>query len=89
MSQKLIGKIHAADLRTSKRLQRAYFFLFDGQWHTTREIQNGADICNPNTAKAELIDNGCEVECAQNGRYFYYRMTKGVSYLGAHQQVAA
>lgn len=78
---RLIGKIHAADLRTSPRLQRAYRFLADGRWHTTRSIQNGASICNPNTAKAELIANGCQVECEQRGRYFYYRMLKGVEFM--------
>jgi hypothetical protein len=77
-----IGRIHAADLRKSQRLQRAYHFLADGQWHSTREIQRGAEVCNPNTAKAELIANGCVVECEQRGKYFFYRMTKGVDYMG-------
>lgn len=82
-SPRTLGRIHAADLRKSERLQRAYRFLADGKWHTTRAIQRGANICNPNTAKAELIANGCVVECEQRGKLFYYRMTAGVSYLQA------
>lgn len=72
------GKIHAADIHKSARLQRVYRLLSDGKWYSTREIQVFADVCNPNTCKAELIDNGCTVECEQRGRYFYYRMTQGL-----------
>lgn len=75
---KTIGRIHAADIHKSARLQRVYSMLSDGQWHSTREIQNMADICNPNTAKAELLENGCKVECEQRGKYFYYRMIQGL-----------
>lgn len=77
-----LGRIHAADLRKSKRLQRVYRFLEGGQWRSTREIQREAEVCNPNTAKAELIANGCNVVCEQRGKYFYYRMLKGVDYMG-------
>lgn len=38
MSPQTIGRIHAANICKSKRLQRVYRFLEDGQWHSTRDI---------------------------------------------------
>lgn len=69
-----MGKIRSAKIERSKRLQRAFMFLVDGRWHTTREFQRGAGVCNPNTCKAELLDNGLKVECKREGDRWYYRM---------------
>lgn len=86
---KRFGRIHAADIRNSKRLQRVYRLLEDGRWYSTRAIQRLANVCNPNTAKAELIANGCKVECEQRGKRFFYRMTKGLDFMKQSDQEAA
>lgn len=83
------GRIHYADIRRSPRLQRVYWLLADGRWYSTRQIQRRAYCCNPNTAKAELVANGCRVECEQRGKLFFYRMTKGLDFMVRPQQEAA
>lgn len=58
-----MGKIHAARIENSPRLQRLAAFLADGQWHSTREIVHGAEVMAVNSAISELRANGIEVEC--------------------------
>ena len=36
---------HYAKLKTSKRLQRIFHLIIDGEWYTTLEIQDGARVC--------------------------------------------
>jgi hypothetical protein len=68
--------IHAASLETSARLQRVYSLLRKGAEFTTRQIQQGADVCAVNTAIDELRDpiNGIPVKCTRRGKYWYYQI---------------
>jgi hypothetical protein len=68
------GRIHYARIENSPRLQRLDRFLQDGNWHSTREVMRGADVCAVNTAVDELRENGRDVRCERRGRYWYYRM---------------
>ena len=76
------GKIHFARLSNSPRLQRFLKILSDGKKHTTREIQVKAKVCNPNTAKAELKENGFNVDCKlrevteDGSKIFEYQLIK-------------
>ena len=88
MNSQRLGRIHAADIRRSPRLQRVYRLLEDGRWYSTRTIQRRARVCNPNTAKAELIANGCQLECEQRGKLFFYRMTQGLDFMKREQEAA-
>jgi len=65
--------IHYARIEESERLQRAHKVLSDGQWHSTREIMQAADVCAVNTVVAELRANGAPIltRCAGRGRYEY------------------
>lgn len=65
---------HYAKLSQSPRLQRVRDFLIDGEWHSSRDIIQGANICAISAAISELRFNGCNIECEQRGRVFYYRM---------------
>ena len=65
---------HYAKLSHSPRLQRVRDFLIDGQWHSSRDIIQGANICAISAAISELRSNGCNIECEQRGRIWYYRM---------------
>jgi len=68
--------IHAASLETSPRLQRAYSAIRKGQELSTREWNQAANICNSNTAAAELRHpiNGIPVKCTRRGKYWYYKL---------------
>ena len=54
--------MHSASLARSKRLQRVHALLSDGEWHSTRDIVDGAKVCAVNSIIAELRDNGCWIE---------------------------
>lgn len=78
------GRAHAADHRTSKRLQAVLDVLNDGGWHTSYEIAMRARVLNPAGAVSELkapvnmlkIETE-EVASAETGRrVFRYRMVK-------------
>lgn len=75
-----MGKIHAAKLESSPRLQRVlnalYFaggFIGGEGWLSTRDIISIANVCAVNSAIAELRANGIAVEsrCVGRGRYEY------------------
>lgn len=70
-----MGRLHAARLDHSPRLQRVARYLAGGDWRSTRDIVAGADVCAVNSAIAELRANGLSVEtrCAGAGRYEYRR----------------
>ncbi|MCK5606744.1 hypothetical protein KAR91_32880 [Candidatus Pacearchaeota archaeon] len=78
------GKIKAALLENSPRLQRVARFLSDGKPHSTREIQRECDVCAVGTIKSELIDpkNGFDIICKQIGKdRWEYRMIGGFEQL--------
>ena len=78
------GKIKAALLENSPRLQRVARFLSDGKPHSTRDIQRECDVCAVGTIKSELIDpkNGFDITCKQIGKERWdYRMIGGQSQL--------
>lgn len=66
--------IHAANLKTSSRLQRAHEFLKDGKWHSSLEICQKAFIVAVNSAMAELRENSINVECERRADRWYYRI---------------
>lgn len=69
------GKMHSANLATSKRLQRLLSVLSDGKDHTTLDIIQTANICAVNSAVAELRDNGFRVDCRKvSGNRYLYRL---------------
>lgn len=55
--------MHFARLENSKRLQRVDNLLADLEWHTTREIIDGANVCAVNSAISELRKNGRLITC--------------------------
>jgi len=64
------GKIHAADIKKSVRLQRARDFLLERgeRGATTMEWILGAMIGNAGATKKELIENGIPVTCTREGK---------------------
>lgn len=62
-----------AKIANSPRLQRVDALLSDGEWHSTRDIVRGADVCAVNSAIAELRANGREIESRTQNRIWYYR----------------
>lgn len=71
-----MGRIHAARIENSPRLQRLHKLLSDGRECSTREIIREADVCAVNTAIGELRDpkNGCVIACRRVSRYYYYKL---------------
>lgn len=68
------GKIHAAKIENSPRLQRVYELLLSGP-KTTREIVRQADVCAVNSIAKELRENGINVECKPIRKgVFQYRL---------------
>lgn len=67
---------HYAKLSQSPRLQRVRDFLIDGEWHSSRDIIVGANICAISAAISELRYNGCNVDCERRGDVWFYRMGK-------------
>ena len=77
------GRIKAAKLATSDRLQRVLTLLLEERhrWLTTRTIIRRAGVCAVNAVIAELRENGADIECkatVQQGgaRRWSYRLTK-------------
>ena len=78
------GKIHAALLENSPRLQRVAKFLSDGKPRSTREIIIECDVCAVNAIVDELRDpkNGFDIECKRVSRTVWeYKMIGGFSQL--------
>ncbi len=69
-----MGKIHAARLETSPRLQRVLALLERGGRYSTRDIVMQAEVMAVNSAISELRANGITVhsECVGRGRYEYW-----------------
>lgn len=78
------GRMHAANLAKSPRLQRVHDLLADGRPHSTRDIVVKADVCAVNAIVAELRSQGAVIVCRQaprsdrGGRVWLYRMTEPV-----------
>lgn len=74
-----MGKIHAAKLENSPRLQRVRALLGDGAWYGTRDIVQRADVCAVNSAIVELRANGLAIttRCVGRGRYEYRLLPLG------------
>ncbi|QXE86007.1 hypothetical protein KP003_16830 [Geomonas nitrogeniifigens] len=68
-----MGRIRAAKLENSPRLQKVLLFLADGKPHTTRDIVRGADVMAVNSCKSELKANGWNIACTAiaKGHYTY------------------
>lgn len=64
------GKIHAAKLETSARLQAvvAYLKKRGAEGATTREIVIACDVCAVNSIVDEIRENGIPVFCKAAGR---------------------
>ena len=78
------GKIKAALLERSPRLQRVAKYLSDGLPHTTRDIIRACDVCAVSTIIVELRvpKNGFVIICKQKkDSIFEYTMTAGQSQL--------
>lgn len=78
------GKIRAALLENSPRLQRVARFLSDGKPHSTREIIRECDVCAVNAIIDELRDpkNGFDIVCKRTSKTVWeYTMIGGQSQL--------
>jgi hypothetical protein len=82
LNQTNAGRIHAAKLEKSPRLQR---FLAVLKQHpdgiSTRDVQFAADVCNAHSCAAELNApiNNIPVDCERRADgYFYYRLKSGL-----------
>lgn len=69
------GRIRAAKLENSKRLQRFLKVLQQAKHPvSTRTLQMSADCCNAHTAAAELREQGFLISVEQKGRVFFYSL---------------
>jgi len=68
------GRMHAAAIDRSPRLQRVLDYLRGGP-RTTLEIVRGCGVCAVNSVIAELRANGYQVDCSvvqgKRGVYLY------------------
>jgi len=64
---------HAANLKTSARLQKVLNVLMDRRWHSTLEIMQRTYLCAVGSAVSEIRANGIDVKCrcVGHGRYEY------------------
>ena len=68
--------MHSANIDKSERLQRVLGLLWDGKFHTTREIIRRANVCAVNSIVAELRANGFKIECHRERNKWYYKCVK-------------
>ena len=75
-----MGRIHAATLEGSERLQRVAYLLSDYREYTTRQIVKQADVCAVNTIVQELRENGLKIacRCITRGVYGYTMQKRGI-----------
>ena len=57
------GKLHAAKVDSSKRLQRVLDVLQDGKEHSTADLILRAHVCAVNSIVSELRANGYTIDC--------------------------
>jgi hypothetical protein len=68
------GKIHAAKLESSPRLQRFLAALKTNVPLSTRTLQLTADVCNPGTCAHELRENGFIINVERKGSIWFYTL---------------
>ena len=78
MKDKPLGKIHAAKINRSERLQKALGLLADGNWHSTLEVSRVANTVCPGTTIQELKANLFRIESRKNGRQWEYCWKKTI-----------
>jgi len=68
---------HAANLKTSERLQKVLAVLQDGQWHSSFDLMQKTNLVAVGSAISELRANGLEIkcECEAMGKYKYRLIT--------------
>lgn len=67
---------HYARIENSPRLKLVFDYLTDGEWHTTRDIIEGAQVCAVNSCADEIRANGFQVDCERRGSVWVYRLVK-------------
>lgn len=65
---------HAAKLESSPRLQGVLSVLLDGNWHSTRDLQNYAYVCAAGECMSELKFNGIEYDKEWREKRCYYKL---------------
>lgn len=73
--------MHAANVKTSTRLQRTLALLGDKCWHDTREVTLQANVMAAHSAIAELRANGYTIDCRKRGEVFEYRLVSNFAAL--------
>lgn len=69
------GRIHAANIEKSPRLQRFLAVLKNARMPlSTRTLQLSADCCNAHTCVAELRENGIPVHVERIGDLYFYSL---------------
>lgn len=73
------GRIHAAKVEKSPRLQGVLNLLQDGGWHSSLELAKAGPTVAPATCVSELRSNGYEIETEQRAadegrRRWFYRL---------------
>ena len=70
-----MGKLHAAKLKNSKRLQRVYAYLKRCKKEkSTMDIIKAANVCAVNSIISELRDNGISIDCRRSGDKWLYKL---------------
>jgi hypothetical protein len=65
--------MHAANIESSKRLQRVDNLLSDLRPRSTLEIVQQAGVCAVNSIISELRRNGRQINCHRHEGNWYYR----------------
>jgi hypothetical protein len=68
------GKIHAAKIANSPRLQRVLKALRGGVSLSTREIIRIANVCAVNSCVDEIREAGYDIRCHRVANLWVYRM---------------
>jgi len=74
--------MRAANLATSKRLQRVLIALLDYKKHSTRDIIRRAKVCAVNSCISELrrdqllVDQNLSIECTRKNGLFFYQLVQ-------------
>ena len=70
-----MGKLHAAKLEKSDRLQRVHKYLkgCDGE-KSTMDIIKATNTCAVNSVISELRDNGIAIDCRRDGSKWLYKL---------------
>ena len=70
-----MGKLHAAKLEKSDRLQRVHKYLKDCvDEKSTMDIIKAVNVCAVNSIISELRDNGIAIDCRRNGSRWLYKL---------------